>query len=136
MTRQYLSDHIGLLRELRRVQASRDALRTAAEPGAQVLSGMPHAPGYEDRLGALAVEIADLTTCIEQMKQRVSDEETEINLFINGIPDAYTRTLFRLRFIRGMGWGEIAAAMGGRNTASGVRNICYRCLKKRRLKKS
>jgi len=126
MTRKKLNEHIALLREMKRLRTSRDALRAAAEPGAQVLSGMPHAPGYEDRLGNLAAEIADLSMCIERLEERVLDEEAEIIAFINEIPDAYTRTLFRLRFIRGMSWGEVASVIGGNNSAHSVRSVYRR----------
>ena len=46
--------------------------------------------------------------------------------YISTIEDSQTRMIFRLRFIRGMSWKEVAATIGGRNTEAGVKAVCYR----------
>lgn len=133
MTRDKLNRNLLLLRDLQKNISLRAALEAAAGPGAQVMTGMPHAPGYRDRLGELAVEIADISGEIQRIEGELAALEPEISAFIASIPDGQTRTIFRLRFQRGLGWGEVASAMDGGNTASGVRMICRRYIKKHRL---
>ena len=135
MTLQQLNQHAELRRQLAKAERLRESLRAAAEPGAQVLTGMPHAPGYQNKLCDLAAEIADLSNEIARLRAYIREREPEIADFINSIWDGQTRTIFRLRFLRGMGWGDIARAIGGGNTASSVRIICHRYLKKRHIKK-
>lgn len=126
MTRDKLNRHIELLRDLQKNRDLRAALETAAGPGAQVITGMPHAPGYRDKLGDLAAEIADISGEIQRIEKELAELEPEISAFIASIHDGQTRTIFRLRYQRGLGWGEVASAMGGGNTASGVRSIYRR----------
>ena len=105
------------------------SLENAAHPGAQSLTGMPHAVGVTDKVGDLAVEIADLKNRIRALQAELDREETKLNRFISTIENDQTRTIFRLRFLRRLTWGEVAAVIGGRNTEKGVKNICYRYLK-------
>ena len=121
MTFEKLNQHARLHRQLAEAMELRSSLETAAGPGAQALTGMPHAPGYQDRLGDLAAEIADVSRDIEVLEAEIVRQEEEIEAFIRTIRDPHTRTVFRLRFLRGLGWGEIASVIGGGNTASGVR---------------
>ena len=87
------------------------SLRDAACPGAAALTGMPHTPGIKDKVGDLAAE-----------------SEGQIMPFIQGIDDDQTRLIFRLRFLRGLAWKEVAAVIGGRNSEDSVKMVCYRYL--------
>ena len=133
MTLHDLNQHAELRRQLAKTERLRESLRSAAEPGAQAITGMPHAPGYQNKLGDLAAEIADLSNEIELLQERIREQEAEIAGFINSIWDVQTRTIFRLRFLRGMGWGDIARAVGGGNTAESVRGIVKRYARRRRI---
>lgn len=135
MTLQDLNQHAQLRRELAKAERLRENLRTAAEPGAQALTGLPHVPGWRDKLGDLAAEIADVSGEIERLRARIREQEPDISAFIHSIWDGQTRTIFHLRFLRGLGWGDIARAVGGGNTAGSVRIICHRYLKKRHIRK-
>ncbi len=96
--------------------------------GAQVITGMPHAPGVRDKVGDLVVEIEDIKGEIERLKIEMNQAERKITSYIETIPDIQTRLIFRLRFLRCMTWDEVATVIGGRNTVSGVKKICYRYL--------
>ena len=48
--------------------------------------------------------------------------------FVESIENDQTRMIFRLRFLRCLTWGEVAAVIGGRNTEDGVKSACYRYL--------
>ena len=128
MTLQILSQHYDLREQLRKDEEILSSLRAASTPGAQVITGMPHAPGVYDRVGSLAVEIADMEGRIDALRAQVAQEETVIAAYIDSIKDDQTRMIFRLRFLRGLLWRQVAAVIGGGNTEASVKSICYRYL--------
>ena len=128
MTLQELNKHFELREKLAKAHEMLDALRAAACPGAQVLTGMPHATGVKDKVGDLAVEIADMGDRIEFLESEIKASEASILPFIKSIDDDQTRLIFRLRFIRGLTWKEVAAVVGGRNSEDSVKMVCYRYL--------
>lgn len=128
MTLQELSQYFKLRERLERDEEILESFRAAACPGAQVLTGMPHAPGIRDKVGDLAVEIADMEERIRFLREEIAQEESAVSEFINAIENDQTRMVFRLRFLRCLTWGEVAAVIGGRNTEAGVRMVCYRYL--------
>ena len=89
---------------------------------------MPHAPGIRDKIGDLAAEIADIDARIQFLDTEISASEATILPWIATIRDDQTRLIFRLRFLRGLAWKEVAAVIGGRNTDDSVRQACYRYL--------
>ena len=129
MTLQELSKYYKLHERLERNREMLSSLYAAAGPGAQVITGMPHAPGVSDKVGDLAAELLDLQSKIDYLEQRCAEEKKKLEKYIGGIKDDQTRMIFRLRFIHCMTWPQVAEAIGGRNTESGVRSICYRHLK-------
>ena len=129
MTLQELSKYYKLHERLERNREMLSSLYAAAGPGAQAITGMPHAPGVSDKVGDLAAELWDLQGRIDYLESRCAEEKKKLEKYIGGIEDDQTRMIFRLRFIHCMTWPQVAEAIGGRNTVSGVRSICYRHLK-------
>lgn len=123
-----LSQIFRMMEQLRKNEEMLDALRAAACHRAQVLTGMPHASGVRDKVGDLAVEIADLQDDIDRLNEQIAINRREVEAFVATIENVQTRMVFRLRFIRGLTWAEVATTLGGRNTESGVKKICYRYL--------
>ncbi len=52
----------------------------------------------------------------------------DLEMYINNIPDSFTRRIFRLRFIDGFTWNRIAVRVGGNQTGDSVRKIVKRFL--------
>ena len=133
MTLRELNEYARLQRELERAENLKASLMEAMEPGAQILTGLPHAPGYRDKLGELLPGILDalpsVEARIESLRKQTARHEAEIVRFIDEIPDIQTRTIFRLRFLGGFEWAVIAAVIGGGNTSMGIRQSVYRYLK-------
>ena len=129
MTLQELSKYYKLHERLERNREMLSSLYVAAGPGAQVITGMPHAPGVSDKVGDLAVELWDLQSKIDYLEQRCAEEKKKLEKYIGGIKDDQTRMIFRLRFIHCMTWPQVAETIGGRNTANSVKLICHRYLK-------
>ena len=130
MDLERLNQHIDLIRRLKQAEALLSSLCAQAEPGAQVLTGMPHAPGVSDKVGNLAVELADASREVERLAAAVADDERDIVEYIGAIKDIQTRTAFRLHFIRTLTWAEVSQIFGGYATENTVRQLCYRYLKK------
>lgn len=128
MTLAELNAHLDLVQQLQKTEELLQGLWDAAVPGAQKLDGMPHASGVHDKVGALGVEIADMETQVDILKERIAQSEKAIGTWISTIEDNTTRLVFRLRFIQGMPWKSVATVLGGRNSEDGVKSICYRFL--------
>lgn len=65
--------------------------------------------------------------------QRLKRQKRRIERFVSSISDSQTRRIFELRYIKGdycPSWNAVAFAVGGGNTADGVRKIAKRYLKK------
>ena len=129
MTLQELSKYYKLHERLERNREMLSSLYAAAGLGAQVITGMPHAPGVSDKVGDLAAELWDLQSKIDYLEQRCAEEKKKLEKYIGGIKDDQTRMIFRLRFIHCMTWPQVAETIGGRNTANSVKLICHRYLK-------
>lgn len=128
VTLQELSQYFKLREQLARNEEILESLEATACPRAQVLTGMPHMPGVKDKVGDLAVEILDMKERIRFLEEEIAREDVKVSAFIAGIKNDQTRMIFRLRFLRCLTWGEVAAVIGGRNTESAVKNMCYRYL--------
>lgn len=128
MTLSELNEHYELVRQLLQAQELLERLHTAALPGAQKITGMPRTPGVSDRVGNLAAEIADAGSTLEDLREKVRQEEPRIVAFIESIDDLQLRTIMSLRFMQGMEWADVADTIGGGNTVASVSMRCYRYL--------
>lgn len=128
MTLAELNWHFELRDKLARAQETLATLRQKALPGASAMTGMPRAPGVSDKVGNLAVEIADMEESIVYLETEVKANEGAVLDFIQSIEDVQLRILFRLRFIRCLTWAEVASVIGGQNSEESVKKMCYRYL--------
>ena len=128
MTLRELSQHIRLREQLAQNEELLESLQSAALPGAQVMTGMPHASGVRDKVGDLAAEIADLDNRILELKDEIAESEAEIVEFICGIESARIRIILRLRFVRCLTWKQTADVMGIEAGEESVRKMCTRYL--------
>ena len=129
MTKQDLNHHLALRQRLEEARELLASLETAAGPRAQQLDGMPHASGISDRTGDLAAEIADAKAVINGLQAEVTRSENVAAAWVGSIDDMQTRMIFRLRYIRGLSWKDVAALIGGGNTDRSVRIRAYRYMK-------
>lgn len=126
MTLQDLNRYLTLCKQLDSARESLLNLQDAAVPGAQVLTGMPHAPGVKDKVGNLAIEIADTKDAINEMERNVEAMKKEVESFIRTIPYVDLRTIFRLRFIRMLTWEDIEEVFQWRLTATALqKRVAY-----------
>lgn len=64
---------------------------------------------------------------VRELVGRREDDISEIRIWVEAIPDSLTRRAFKLRFLDGMAWSDIARRMGYRSD-SGPRMLCARYL--------
>lgn len=126
MTLQELNQFFRLMEQLNKACNLLASLKDLAAPKSPVLDGLPHALDYGDNVCTLAVEIADMRARVEFLMNEVEQKRRDVERYINSIPEDQVRLIFRLRFLRGLAWGEVAAVLGGGNTENSVKKICYR----------
>lgn len=129
MTLKDLSQLYWLRLEIDADQRRLEELAAESQPGAQVLDGMPHARRRTDSTARCAVNMADLRSMIQAKRERCAAMRLELERYIEGIPDSLTRQVFTRRFVDGLTWAQVADAVGGSNTESSVKKICYRYLR-------
>ena len=130
MTLKELSQLYYLNREIEMDQRRLRELEARALPGAQVITGMPHGSGVADIVGRYAAEIADLRGIIEAKHQQCLYERSRLERYIADIDDSLLRQIFTYRFVNGLPWLQVAACIGGNNTADSVRAACNRYIEK------
>ena len=112
MTLEALNEHLALRQELARDREILMSLETRAVPGAQVLTGMPHAPGVVAKTEIFAVEIADYREHIEELEEEIDEQQKSIESWLKTVPPTI-RLIIRLRFIHALQWKEVAYMLGG-----------------------
>lgn len=88
-----------------------------------LITGVDH-QGYDNKLNRLQRK---LSRRIDELIDLV--EET--NDYINNIDDSLIRQIITLRYINGLEWKQVAASIGGNNTADSVRMIHNRFLERK-----
>ena len=123
-----LNEHFDLIQKLIRVQEMYQNMEAKAL-GAQRITGMPHGTGISDKVGMLATELADLSGRITYLQNAIRESEKPIEEWVNNIEDDKTRMIFRLRFLHGYSWGEVAYYIGTGISEDTAKQVCYRYLK-------
>ena len=130
MTLKELSQLYYLNREIEMDKKRLEELEAEAEPKGQKITGMPRAKRTIDKVGDCAAEIADLRGIIEQKTKLCMYERNRLERYISGIDDSLIRQIMTYRFVNGLPWGQVAANIGGNNTAGSVKMMCHRHLRK------
>jgi hypothetical protein len=134
----YLSNKIPKLEnriaEIEAGHTVKDKVR-GGEGGLQsfVIEGVPY-DEYNDRKAELEFKKKILKQRQELLHTQEMDlilRTKEVEQFISGIDDSFTRRIITLRVLNGLKWTEIAERMGGGNTESCVKMIYQRFLDKK-----
>ena len=126
MTLKELSQLYYLKREIEMDERRLEELEAKLQPGGQNLSGMPHGTGVVDKLGIYVAEIADLRDIIAAKRKQCIVERSRLERYIAGISDSLMRQVFTYRFVDGLSWEQVAARIGGGNSADSARKMCRR----------
>lgn len=128
MTLEELNEHLYVMQQY---QAAVDRIEsmTAVMLGAQKLDGMPHGTSVGDKTAALAIAIAEQKKDLESLKRAAEASMSQVKAYCESIQDRLVKVIFRLRYVGGMTWAEVAISIGGGNNRDTVRQTVYRYLK-------
>lgn len=126
MTRRDLNNLFALRARIERAEDMLHALRMRSNPGAQILTGMPHATGVQDKTGDFATEIISMEEKIKSLREDLDRQEREVGEFLDGIDDECISTALRLRYVRGFIWKEVADILG--QPKKRLTDDCYKFL--------
>lgn len=128
MTLQDLNGHLDMVVQL---QDAKEALSNleAKILGAQQFDGMPHSQEASRKTEQLAALLEAQREDVRRLERIVARSEVEVKTFIDTIGDNRTRLIFRLRFLCGCKWEDVAELIGGRNNEKTVSMACYNYLK-------
>lgn len=126
MTLKELSQLYYLNREIEMDKKRLLELEARAVSCSADLTGAPRSPGAGDRVGRYAADIVDLKGIIEAKLQQCIYERNRLERYIVTIEDSLLRQVFTYRFVNGLPWQQVAACIGGSNTADSVRMMCNR----------
>lgn len=130
MTLQELSKYYDIQMTLEKDREALERLRQRITPASPQLTGMPHTPGVRDKVGDLAVELADMDERIRWLEELATQEKPKVEAYCKSIVDARMYLVFRLRFIRCYSWAEVAGVLGKGYTEDGVSRMAYNYLNK------
>lgn len=74
MTLQELSKYYDIQMTLEKDREALEGLRQRITPASPQLTGMPHTPGVRDKVGDLAVELADMDERIRWLEEQAAEE--------------------------------------------------------------
>lgn len=135
MTLKDLSQLYYLNREIDQLVKRLRTLESETSPASPSLSGMPRSKGYNNsRVEDDALNVIELRNILDKRRKRLEFEKLRLENYISTIPDSLTRQIFVYRFVNGLPWEQVAACIGGNNTADSVKKCCYRYLNKQKVK--
>jgi hypothetical protein len=102
----------------------------------KVRGSLPHHPWIETSFKITGFDQVELSQKMERLKRKMQrrvddliELRTEIIEFVEGIDDSLLRQVIILRHVNGLTWEQVAAHIGGGNTADSVRKMHDRFLK-------
>lgn len=129
MTLKELSQLYYLNREIENDRRRLEELEAKlASPSSPNLSGMPKSTAYGNKIESSVADIIDLRAIIAAKQQQCIYERSRLMRYITEINDSLTREIFIFRFVNGLSWRQVAASVGGNNTADSCRMTCKRYL--------
>lgn len=87
----------------------------------QSVDDMPHSSSVSDKIGTLTTNLVYQKEMLTIKNLQLEAEKTRLMSFIDAIDDSLLRLIFRYRFIELKSWKQVAASVGGNNTADGCR---------------
>lgn len=104
MTKERLKQCYYLHLELKKLDEKIMRLEAKCEGGAVIISDMPRGGVPPDFM----TELADIVRYRERLRSDILCEIAAVEQFIADIPDSRTRLIFRLRYVDGLKWDEVA----------------------------
>ena len=112
MTKKELSQLYWLNREIDEEKHKLEELTAASEGCTQSITGLPHVGSVGDKIGDLAILIAEQRDLIDLKVRQSVIEYNRLNRYIASVQDSEMRQILSLYYVNGMSWRQIAAHFG------------------------
>lgn len=112
MTKKELSQLYWLNREIEEEKHKLEELTAASEGCTQSITGLPHVNSAGDKIGDLAILIAEQRDLIDLKVRQSVIEYNRLNRYIASVEDAQMRMILSLRYVNGLSWQQVAFRMG------------------------
>lgn len=128
-TKKELSQFHFLKREIEFEQRHLKELETSFDSRRIEITGMPKYNGTVDSVGNYVTEIDALKHRVACNIERCTHELFKLYEYIDSVEDSQMRLILKLRYIDRLSWKQVAANIGGGNTADCVRLMVDRFIK-------
>ena len=125
MDLQELNQNIKLHERLDRAYEMLESLREKADLQSPRMDGMPHGTDVADKVGNIAIAIADLEARIDTLEDMIEANDDKIRAFANTLEDERIQMAIQMRFISGFTWSATAELLGPRYSENGVKQLVY-----------
>lgn len=130
MTVRELSELQWLTREIEQIRQELAGLESAARQPAAPRTSAPVRTSRRDRMADYAAGTERIRVILTERSLAAQAERERLEAYISAVPDSLTRQIMVYHFVRGYSWGRTARAIGGGNTAEGVRTRVRRAIKR------
>jgi hypothetical protein len=120
-----LNQNITLHERLDRAYEMLESLQAKADLQATKMDGMPHGTDVSDKVGNIAIAIADLKARIDVLEDMIAENDEKIRAFANTLADERIQMAIQMRFISGFTWSGTAELLGPRFTENSVKRLVY-----------
>lgn len=120
MTKELLEQYPDICRELEDVE------RKLHQPVSDTVSGS----GNEFPFTQHTITIHGVQPKLIKQRDHLQAQKEEIERFMQNLPNSKLRRIVDYRVVKGMSWEQVAAKMGHRETAWGVKSRYYRIFEK------
>ena len=130
MTSRSAQRYLKLTYRLEKAEELLESLQEASNPktptaDANLIYGSSRTSAVKDGIGNLITEIEDVKERIAYLKREVAREERTLKIYIENIHDESLRIAFRLKYLKGVPWAQIADIMGSRYTMEKLKKDIY-----------
>lgn len=127
---KYLEEYYLLEKAIRELEEEIRKLEAALVSSPRFdTSGIPKNPTPQNRTEAKYIEICSKREKLQAKKTEYEQHKATVELYIENIPDMFTRRIFEKHIFARMKFRKIADELGGGNTEDGVRQAFNRYLK-------
>lgn len=112
MTKKELSQLYWLNREIEDEKRKLEELEAAAGGCTQSITGLPHVGTAGNKIGDMAILIAEQRDLIRLLVKQSVIEYNRLNRYIAQVEDAQMRLILSLRYVDGLSWQQVALRMG------------------------
>jgi len=85
---------------------------------------------HRSELGQLGGALNYMSSQLSRSINDLTIERNRLERYIASIDDSLLRQIFTYRFVNGLAWEQVAACVGGGNSAGSVKMACHRYLRR------